>query len=176
MTSSVGSDERQPLLHPSADLLSHSDSSNRPRFWPWFTGAATSLKEVLFGNPVLICTFGLQFCTYFAKHMVEVPMIKLFEQAICNRYYDTHGNLSTPALGSINEHLCKIPPIQNELAGLVGLKFTFDALPGQWPLVTLSKARFAQGSFVDSQRFSPLYTTVPLQTSKASTSQSTNAY
>lgn len=58
-------------------------------------------------------------------------MIKLFEQAICNRYYVANGELSTPAARPIDEHLCKIPPIQHELAILVGLKFTFDALPGQ---------------------------------------------
>jgi len=58
-------------------------------------------------------------------------MIKLFEQAICNRYYDAHHGLMYAAGKSVEERLCKIPPIQNELAGLVGLKFTFDALPGQ---------------------------------------------
>lgn len=131
MSSYIGSDERQPLLHPSADSLPHSASSNRPRVWQRLIGSAISLKDFISGNPILICTFCLQFCTYFAKHMVEVPTIKLFEQAICNRYYKAHGKISTPAAGSVDEHLCKISPIQNELAGLVGLKFTFDALPGQ---------------------------------------------
>lgn len=63
--------------------------------------------------------------------MVEVPMIKLFEQAICNRYYNAHDDLIRLGSGTIDEKLCKIKPIQNELAGLVGLKFTFDALPGK---------------------------------------------
>ena len=62
--------------------------------------------------------------------MVEVPTIKLFEQAICNRYYaDQSVRLRLTAL-DIDEGLCKIPPIQDELANLTGLKFTFDALPG----------------------------------------------
>jgi hypothetical protein len=130
MTSHIESDERQPLLPQSAISLSHSDSSNEPRFWQRLIGVVISVKDFLTGNPILICTFCLQFCTYFAKHMVEVPMIKLFEQAICNRYYHTHDKLSFSAVGSVDEHLCKIPPIQKELAGLVGLKFTFDALPG----------------------------------------------
>ena len=64
--------------------------------------------------------------------MVEVPTIKLFEQAICNRYYSNHSTdpvhlRSTP---DVHEGLCKIPAIQKELATLTGLKFTFDALPG----------------------------------------------
>ena len=58
--------------------------------------------------------------------MVEVPTIKLFEQAICNRYYSTQQQ----AAPNIDERLCKVPAIQNQLATLTGLKFTFDALPG----------------------------------------------
>ena len=86
--------------------------------------AIFAVKSYLAENPILICTFALQFCTYFAKHMVEVPTIKLFEQAICNRYY------SGQSIPNIDEGLCKIPTIQIELATLTGLKFTFDALPG----------------------------------------------
>lgn len=61
--------------------------------------------------------------------MVEVPTIKLFEQAICNRYY-SEQSIHLRAAPDVDEGLCKIPPIQNELATLTGLKFTFDALPG----------------------------------------------
>ena len=58
-------------------------------------------------------------------------MIKLFEQAVCDRYYAAHGELLEEFARPIDEQLCKIPAIQNELAGLVGWKFTFDALPGE---------------------------------------------
>ena len=61
--------------------------------------------------------------------MVEVPTIKLFEQAICNRYY-AEQSIHRPAALDIGEGSCKIPAIQDELAILTGLKFTFDALPG----------------------------------------------
>ena len=61
--------------------------------------------------------------------MVEVPTIKLFEQAICNRYY-AEQSIHPPATLDVDEDLCKIPAIQDELAILTGLKFTFDALPG----------------------------------------------
>ena len=60
-------------------------------------------------------------------------MIKLFEQAICNRYYDSHDQATLSNIfsnGNVDESHCKIPPVQDELAALVGLKFTFDALPG----------------------------------------------
>jgi len=127
-------DERQPLLPQDEDHLDEVEPSPALKIWKWFIEGAAALKEFLFGDPILICTFCLQFCTYFSKHMVEVPMIKLFEQAICDRYYAAHGELSNASAGPINERLCKIPAIQNELAGLVGWKFTFDALPGNSPL------------------------------------------
>ena len=115
--------ERQPLLLPTDG---HAKAPDQDEAWQWPIRAIFAVKTFLVENPILICTFALQFCTYFAKHMVEVPTIKLFEQAICNRYYSTQQ----PANPNIDEGLCKLPTIQNELATLTGLKFTFDALPG----------------------------------------------
>ena len=43
---------------------------------------------------------------------LQVPTIKLFEQAICNRYYSTQQQ----AAPNIDEGLCKVPSIQNQLA------------------------------------------------------------
>jgi len=128
MPSPIESDERHALLPPSPDK---SEPADQLSIWEWPAHGAFAVKNFIFENPILICTFCLQFCTYFAKHMVEVPMIKLFEQAICNRYYATSDELVHATGQPVEERFCKIPPIQNELAGLVGLKFTFDALPGQ---------------------------------------------
>lgn len=135
MTSHTDNDERQPLL-PESDQplcdesISQTDPSDHSKVWQWIHGGTTTSKDFLFEHPILICTFCLQFCTYFAKHMVEVPIIKLFEQAICNRYYAAHGELYSIAGEIVDEKMCKIAPIQDELATLTGLKFTFDALPG----------------------------------------------
>lgn len=118
--------ERQPLL-PSID--GHAKTPGRDPVWQWPIRAALTLKTFVLENPILICTFALQFCTYFAKHSVEVPTIKLFEQAICNRYYSEEA-IHPRATPDIDERLCKVPAIQDELATLTGLKFTFDALPG----------------------------------------------
>ena len=124
MPSPAVTDERQPLLHQNEVQ----DSAGKPRIRQRFVDGAASLRTFLLDDPILICTFCLQFCTYFSKHMVEVPIIKLFEQAICDRYYAAHIDaLASP----IHERYCKIPEIQNELASLVGWKFTFDALPGR---------------------------------------------
>lgn len=126
MNNHSADNERQPLLPP---IHGHAKSAGRHIIWQSPVRAVLAVKTFLVENPILICTFCLQFCTYFAKHMVEVPTIKLFEQAICNRYYSNHSIhlRNTP---DIHEGLCKIPAIQKELATLTGLKFTFDALPG----------------------------------------------
>lgn len=128
MTPPADDDERQTLLPPSPDKFG---PAKQHSIWQRPARGAHLVRDFIAQNPILICTFCLQFCTYFAKHMVEVPMIKLFEQVICNRYYAAHDELLYPKGQSIEERLCKIPPIQKDLAGLVGLKFTFDALPGQ---------------------------------------------
>ena len=122
--------ERQPLLPPTqGHAKAPPPPPNRDALWQLPIRAIFAVKSHLAENPILICTFALQFCTYFAKHMVEVPTIKLFEQAICNRYYSNHP-LHRPTVLNVDEGLCKIPTIQKELATLTGLKFTFDALPG----------------------------------------------
>ena len=130
MTSSSAYDERQPLLPPSPDK----PAKDHATIWKWPMRTASASRDFLIRNPILICTFCLQFCNYFAKHMVEVPTIKLFEQAICNRYYRSHSSHEVLVIAGgqlVEERYCKIAPIQNELAALVGLKFTFDALPGK---------------------------------------------
>ena len=118
--------ERQPLL-PSID--GQAEPPSQDTVWQRPVHVILAVKTFVLRNPIIICTFCLQFCTYFAKHMVEVPTIKLFEQAICNRYY-AEQSIHRPATLDVDEGLCKIPAIQDELAILTGLKFTFDALPG----------------------------------------------
>lgn len=133
MPSPVSTDERQPLLPQDGDIAP-SRPASESGVWQSFTDGAAALKDFLYENPILICTFCLQFCNYFSKHVVEVPIIKLFEQAICDRHYAVHSDVRSAAAGSIDEQMCKIPAVQNELAGLVGWKFTFDALPGKYAL------------------------------------------
>ena len=81
-------------------------------------------------TPVLCCTFFLQFLISFAKHIIEVPAIRLFELAACHEYYRTHHHQGA-VVGhgqNIDNRLCKVPAVQNELSTLTGWKFGFDAL------------------------------------------------
>ena len=64
------------------------------------------------------------------SHLLEVPIIRLYEQAICNRYYRTHGQHLGPLSPEVDESHCKIPAIQARLTTIVGWKIFFDAAPG----------------------------------------------
>ncbi|KAL9042129.1 MAG: hypothetical protein Q9180_000820 [Flavoplaca navasiana] len=81
-------------------------------------------------TPILFCTFLLFFLISFSRHIIEVPIIRLFELAACHEYYSRFE-------GAINGHdrdpdgrLCNVPDVQNELSTLTGWKFGLDAIPG----------------------------------------------
>lgn len=80
-------------------------------------------------TPILCYTFFLQFLISFAKHIVEVPRIRLFELAACHAYYQQQQD----AVGhgfhdNLDDRLCKVPAVQNELSTLTGWQFAFDAV------------------------------------------------
>lgn len=76
---------------------------------------------------ILLCTFLLQFLISFATNVTEVPIIRLFELAACHQYYDHQTSVVGP-VDRIDENLCKVPKVQNELSLLTGFKFGFDAV------------------------------------------------
>ena len=122
-------DERRPLL-PSSSI--HSTESTGPdnhqnKRWPAL--AIGPIRAFLSSEAAvtIICVFILQFLISFAKHVVEVPIVRLFENAICDRYYSSHGD---EALDPVDRRSCKIAPIQNQLAFITGFRFGFDAFGG----------------------------------------------
>jgi MFS family permease len=68
----------------------------------------------------------------FVTILLEVPTVRLFENAICNRY---HGKAT-------EETMCKTATIQRKLAYVVGWKTSLDSLAG---LITA----FFYGSIAD---------------------------
>ncbi|KAL9600753.1 MAG: hypothetical protein Q9219_002994 [cf. Caloplaca sp. 3 TL-2023] len=77
---------------------------------------------------VLSPAHGVKFLVSFAKHIVEVPTIRLFELAACDEYYANGKGTLGHGL-DIGSRSCKAAPVQNELSTLTGWKFGFDALP-----------------------------------------------
>lgn len=64
----------------------------------------------------------------FSTYLLEVPTVILFEKVICDSYYRQHPISN----GVIDESLCKLSPIQTRLADIMGLKSSFDAIPGKF--------------------------------------------
>lgn len=63
--------------------------------------------------------------------MLAVPAIRIFEDIICHRYYEgLSGTEHITFNDTIDEKLCKIDPIQAELAIIMGGADLADALPG----------------------------------------------
>lgn len=87
---------------------------------------------------LLTLTFILYFLVTFAIQLIEVPTVRLFETAICDRYYRSVENTSRYILGDIDETSCKVPVVQNELTKVVGWKVSFDAIPGHY-ILTLTR-------------------------------------
>ena len=62
----------------------------------------------------------LYFCVTFAIQLLEVPIIRLFESAICDRYQRSVVGTFVHAFGNTDEVSCKIVFVQDELAKVVG--------------------------------------------------------
>ena len=121
--------ERQPLLPARSISPTESAASDQPRNRRYPTPSIGPLRAFLSSGVAvtIICVFILQFLISFAKHVVEVPIVRLFENAICDRYY---SSLEDAVSGASTERSCKLPPIQNQLASITGFRFGFDAFGG----------------------------------------------
>lgn len=71
--------------------------------------------------------FSIYILFNFTTLLLEVPLVRLFELAICHRYFQ---DLAPPP-GGFDESACKVPAIQDSLGHLVGWKMFFDAVPGE---------------------------------------------
>jgi hypothetical protein len=75
----------------------------------------------------LVGLFVLYFGFILTGALVEVPLVRLVEQAICNQHFHA-ASLSPPH--RIDESDCKIPDVQSVLVYVIGWKLSFDAMPG----------------------------------------------
>ncbi|KAF2727237.1 MFS general substrate transporter [Polyplosphaeria fusca] len=75
-----------------------------------------------------ICIFTLKFLVQLTSALIEIPAVQLFEAAVCRDYHQ-QWPLSSAADHDTSLD-CKLAPIQDKLALVMGLKVTFDAVPG----------------------------------------------
>ena len=79
----------------------------------------------------LVSAYVLFNALSFATLLLEVPIVRLLERLICNRYYRHESSeFNTPGK-DIDEALCKLAPIQDKLAIIAGWQISLNALAGQ---------------------------------------------
>ena len=77
-----------------------------------------------------VLPFALYLSVSFANQLLEIPLLRLLENAICNRHYRSIRDDSLPVFIDVDEILCKIPAVQDQLSDVVGWKIFSDAIPG----------------------------------------------
>ncbi|KAL5584498.1 hypothetical protein FOVSG1_013887 [Fusarium oxysporum f. sp. vasinfectum] len=115
-------DERTALLSPQSEAPSSvprsiaNANAHRTRCsWPWI-------------YVVLLCIV-LAVVSDVGESLYAAPRVRLFESVACTRYYLRHDPSLVDRAGSVPERLCKIDPVQDKVASVVGWQYFFDAIP-----------------------------------------------
>lgn len=66
----------------------------------------------------------------FAQFLLEVPTVRMIEYAVCHQQLDYVGLRAASMLPELDETVCKLAAVQEQVARLVGWKMSFDAVPG----------------------------------------------
>jgi hypothetical protein len=131
VTQSIASDTIEP--NESSPLLHHDHDENIP---PVSTEVLIPAKLTSGWIPesrrpffvVVLCTVCV-LAIDAGIFMQLVPITRILEGIICHSYYEHHPDL-VDFKGPIPEEMCKISPVQGELAMLKGWSGLFDCLPG----------------------------------------------
>ncbi|KAL5623553.1 hypothetical protein FOBRF1_002803 [Fusarium oxysporum] len=114
--------ERTALLSPQSEAPSSVPRSianvnaHRTRCsWPWI-------------YVVLLCIV-LAVVSDVGESLYAAPRVRLFESVACTRYYLRHDPSLVDRAGSVPERFCKIDPVQDKVASVVGWQYFFDAIP-----------------------------------------------
>ena len=100
------------------------------------------------------CIFVLKFCVQFSSVLLELPLVRLIELAVCRSYLDID-------VDHIEEGQCKVQLVQDKVAFIVGYKSAFDALPCR---DSPEPARNSSRCWHSLQVFWPAYSTHRFQT------------
>ena len=77
--------------------------------------------------------------------LLEVPCVRLFEKAICNRYYRFYHQPGQILPSDITESQCKVAPVQDVLANIIGWQLSFNAMAGLLTAAYYGRAAVERG-------------------------------
>ncbi|KAF3938114.1 hypothetical protein ABW19_dt0207956 [Dactylella cylindrospora] len=125
-------DERTPLLHESRDQSPGLDApeTQQPRIVENDDATPPQISHTARkALPIIILAVVIIFVFDFANMLIQTPMIRIYEEIICRKYFDSQKSSLYPAGTEIPEDECKIAPVQRELALIMGMEPVFDAIP-----------------------------------------------
>lgn len=73
-------------------------------------------------NRFFLCIFMLKFLTQVVFGLLELPLVRLVEEVVCQ-------NIFNESYRDLDEAQCKSKAVQDAIAQIVGFKTTFNALP-----------------------------------------------
>ncbi|GIZ42872.1 hypothetical protein CKM354_000612200 [Cercospora kikuchii] len=120
----AGRHARREELAPFLDPISSSEHAlehqhpppKKAQEWPWLLVVALVIAVAVVSD--------------IGEALFSVPKVRLFESAICARYHAEYDpDAFGPGKHDIPEHLCKLDPIQDSLAGLLGWQLFFEGVP-----------------------------------------------
>lgn len=123
----VASTERDPLLRRSND-------PKRPAMHSRTASILSELHVPQTHSPtiVLLLLSVMIFVIMVSTNFLVIPQQRIYEDIICRRYYDglntTQGHISLSE--SIDEKMCKLDAMQQELATVTGVSQSLDCIPG----------------------------------------------
>ena len=81
---------------------------------------------------ISIVSLGIVITILFdtADYLGQAPRIRLYESIACQRYYEEKAPWLIGRNGTLPERLCKIDPVQDTVAMILGQQYLFDSLPG----------------------------------------------
>jgi hypothetical protein len=79
---------------------------------------------------VVIMVIATVFVIQVADYMVKAPLMRLLEDIICRKYYESAKPADIDFSLPIPEENCKLPPIQSQLAIFKGWDMVISCVPG----------------------------------------------
>jgi hypothetical protein len=77
---------------------------------------------------LLITLIAILLSFEIGGQMITGPMVRVIETIACDNYWRRHHPARLPATGHLPEHLCKIAPVQAEVATVKGYSDLLEGL------------------------------------------------
>jgi len=103
--------QRENAVKPPLSAPSHQTRCT----WPWIY--------------VVLACIVVAITSEVGEYLYTAPRVRLFESVSCTRYYLEHDPSVVGPDGSVPESLCKINPVQDEVASVLGWQLFFDSIP-----------------------------------------------